>query len=62
MISPVTMPGIKGLLKTTAIEKSKGKLLQNLSPSKTMKLKPKWGNPNAMKAATVQSPSRSSPG
>ena len=62
MISPETMAGITGLLKTAATEESKGKLLQNLFPSKTMKLKPKWKKPNGVKAATVHPPSGSSPG
>ena len=62
MISPETMAGITGLLKNSATEESKGKLIQNLFPSKTMKLKPKWKKLNGEKAATVQPSCGSSPG
>ena len=62
MTFPVRMAGITGLMKTTATKESKGKLFQNLFPSKTMKLKSKWRNLNGVKAFTVQPPNGSSPG
>ena len=62
MISPETMAGITVLVKTTASEESKGKLLQNLFPSTTMKLKPHWRNPKGVKTAIVQPSSGNSPG